>query len=180
MKRILIIGILTCLVIKPKAQTVEETKSWILSKLNKYQEEFFGVKLKGDCDSYARFNNFSSVFQQDTLVVSFDAAVLFPDCFRGNKEKDRKELARKAVTKIPVSDISKISTFDNGRRFRIHTSLSTMRMIATFDSGTVVSYTNICSIGFNFSTEELLFERFQKAFNHLVSFYPKKENKESF
>lgn len=163
-----------------KAQTLEETKSWIVSKLNKYQKEAFGVKLKGDCDSYWHSYNYISTFQQDTLVISYDVKLIFPTCFKGDKVKDEKETAKKAVAKIPISDISKISSYDNGSKFLINTSLESIRFIATFNSGNTESFTNSCSIGFNLKTEQELLERLQKAFNHLITFYPKKAKKEIF
>lgn len=163
-----------------KAQSLEETKSWILSKLNKYQQETFGTKLKGDCDSYLQSYNYSSSFQLDTLIISYDVKVIYPTCFKGDKAKEEKEAAKKALVKIPVSDISKISTPDNGNKFTIHTKLETIKFIATFSSSKNESFTDICSIGLNLKTEEALFERLQKAFNRLISFYPKKENKEAF
>jgi hypothetical protein len=168
------------LVIALKAQTVEETKSWILSKLNKYQKESFGIKLKGDCDSYLQSYNYVSSFQLDTLVISFDVKVIYPACFKGDKTKEEREAAKKALVKIPISDISKISSSDNGNRFSIHTKLETIKFNSTFSSGNTESFTDICSIGMNLRTEEQLLERLQKAFNRLVSFYPKKESKETF
>lgn len=179
-KRILLISIQFWLVITLKAQTIEETKSWILSKLNKYQKESFGIKLKGDCDSYLQSYNYVSSFQMDTLVISFDVKVIFPNCFKGDKAKEEREAAKKALVKIPISDISKISTSDNGNKFAIHTKLETVKFISTFVTGKNESFTDICSIGMNLKTEEELFERLQKAFNRLAIFYPKKESKETF
>lgn len=180
MKRIFPILLLSLLNISLKAQTLEETKSWILSKLNKYQKESFGIKLKGDCDSYLQSYNYVSSFQQDTLVISYDIKVIFPNCFTGDKAKEEREAAKKALVKIPVSDISKISTSENGNKFAIHTKLETIRFISTFFTGKNEAFTDICSIGINLKTEEDLLERLQKAFNRLKSFYPKKESKETF
>jgi hypothetical protein len=178
-KGIYSIILLFCISVTLKAQTVEETKSWILTKMNKYQQDFFSGKLKGNCDFNLMFHNFSSKFQQDTFVVAFELKMIFPDCFVGDRIKKQKEAAKKAIVKIPITDISRISTLDE-KRFQIHTNLSTMRMVTTFDSGDIESFTDLCSIGFNFNTEESLFERLQNAFIHLQSFYPKKAKKESF
>lgn len=163
-----------------KAQTLEETKSWILSKLNKYQTEIFGIKLKGDCDSYNQSYNFHSTFKKDTLVISFDNKTIFPDCFMGNRERVEKETAQKAVVKIPISDITEISASDYGSKFYINTKLETIRFIATFVTGNNETFTDVCQIGMNVKTENELLERMQKAFKRLVSFYPKKKNKEAF
>jgi hypothetical protein len=162
-----------------KAQSLEETKAWILSKLNKYQRENFGVKLKGDCDSYLQSYNYFSKFQKDTLIVTYDVKLIYPECFKGDKAKAVKETARKAVVKIPVSDITKVSASDE-KRFSIHTGLQTIKLSATFKNGNTDSFTDVCSIGLNLKTEESLLERLQTAFNHLATFYPKKNRKETF
>lgn len=179
-KGILFIGIQLCLVAVMKAQTAEETKSWILSKLNKYQQESFGVKLKGDCDSYLQSYNYVSTFQKDSLIISYDVKVIYPNCFKGDRMKAENEAAKKVTTKIAIADISKISSSEYGNKFSIHSKLETIKFMAIFDSGNVESFTDVCSIGLNLKTEGELLERLQKAFNHLVSFFPKKEKKEIF
>ena len=180
MKRVIPTLLLLLLHTGLKAQTLEETKSWILSKLNKYQRESFGIKLKGECDSYLQSYNYVSSFQQDTLIISYDVKVIFPYCFKGDKAKEERDAAKKALVKISVSDISKITTFDNGNKVAIHTKLETIRFVSTFVTGKNEVFTDICSIGMSLKTEEELLERLQKAFNHLISFYPKKESKEIF
>jgi hypothetical protein len=180
MKKIGLIILTVFVITAIKAQSLQETKSWIISKLNKYQQETFGVKLKGDCDSYLQSYNYVSQFKEDTLIVLYDVKVIYPNCFNGDKIKVGKEAAKKATVKIAISDIFKISSSENGNRFSLHTKLQTIKFNATFDSGTTESFTDICSIGLNLKTEESLFERLQTAFNTLITFYPKKEKKETF
>lgn len=180
MKSVIMLSVQLWLTLAAKAQSAEETKSWILSKLNKYQQETFGIKLKGDCDSYLQSYNYVSSFLLDTLVISYDVKVIFPDCFTGDKAKEEREAAKKAVVKIPVPDISKVSASVNGNKFIIHTKLKTIRFISSFVAEQTESFTDVCSVGMNLNTEDDLLERLQRAFTHLMTFYPKKKAKEAF
>jgi hypothetical protein len=163
-----------------KAQSLEETKTWILSKLNKYQREWFGVKLNGDCDKSIQSYNFKFKFEKDTLIVTNDVKVIFPQCYKGDKTNAEKNTATKLVSKIPIFDIAKISSLNYGIALNINSKLETIRSIATFSSGDVESYSGSVMIGLNLNTEDSLLERLQKAFTHLQTFYPKHKKTETF
>ena len=123
-----------------KAQSVEDTKSWIINKLTKYQQEIYGGKLS-PCECYTQNYNYSFKFKRDTFEVSCNVRVLYPQCYTGDKVKVAKNYAKKIVEKIPISDIAEVMCVDNGieNRFLICTKLQTIRIIATFDAGDTVS-----------------------------------------
>ena len=184
MKKFFSISIVLFLITEIKAQSLEETKSWILSKLNTYKEVLTFPQSK-PCDAYPEWLNFYSKFEQDTLVISCDVKNFFPDCFKGDKNERKKRLSKKVVAKIPIADISSfdnyIANYYDTYKISIYTDLETIRVISTSEFGeTNEFFTKQTPIGINLGTEELLFERLKKAFEHLVTFYPKKKKKEVF
>lgn len=181
MKRFIIFLFIVLTSSSIKAQSVEDTKSWIINKLTKYQQEIYGGKLS-PCQCYTQNYNYSFKFKRDTFEVAYNIRVLYPQCYTGDKIKEAKNYAKKIVEKIPISDISEVTCADNGleSRFLICTKLQTIRIIATFDAGNTVSFTSTAFIGLNLKTEDKLLERLQKAFNHLRLFYPKKKKRELF
>ena len=163
------------------AQSVAATKSWIIDKLTRYQQENYGGKLS-PCECYTQNYGYSFRFKRDTLVIAFNIRVLYPQCFSGDKEKEVKNYAKKATVKIPMSDISEVTSASSNfeTKLFITTKLQTIRVMSVFADSTAQGYTNIMFLGVNFGTEDSLSERLRDAFYHLRSFYPEKKRKEVF
>ena len=164
-----------------QAQSVKETKSWIVDKLTRYQQEVYGGKLS-PCESYTQNYGFSFKFKKDTLIVGFNVRVLYPPCYTGDKVKEAKNYAKKSTVKIPVADISEVTSISRNfeTKLMISTKRQTIRVIAVYADSTAQGYTNLMFVGVNFGTEDRLLERLQEAFNHLRSFYPERKRSDLF
>lgn len=164
-----------------KSQSVVTTKSWIIDKLTRYQQEIFGGKIS-PCESYTQNYGYSFTFKKDSFIISYNIRVLYPQCYVGDKVKNTKGYAKKVIGKISLSDILEVTSITNNfeTRMMITTKRQTIRLISVFADSTVRGYTNMIFIGVNFNTEERLLERLQEAFYHLRSLYPEKKRKEAF
>jgi hypothetical protein len=162
-----------------RSQSLQDTKSWILSKLNSYKKEYF-ITVNECKFSDIMQDNYDSKIENDTLIISYDVRPIFKKCFTGDKVKSERNTAKRAIYKVPISDISDVNIINPVSGIVIETKFKTMRSTATFDKGNVESFENIIFVGINLETEENLFKRLQTAFVHLITFYPKKEKQETF
>lgn len=155
-----------------KAQTKKETEDWIVSKLAKYKEINYTADKQAGSGASSKLTSIKlSDCQLEVIETNED--------HRRDNDGKKQNFKSTNTIKIPIHDLKEISYDDSGRQLKFETNKNTISwkvIDPSFPPNNETTYESFIFFKINLNTEENLYNRLSKAFDHLRKNYCSKSN----
>ncbi|HAO04764.1 MAG TPA: hypothetical protein DCQ15_08805, partial [Chitinophagaceae bacterium] len=156
--------------------TKEETKNWLVEKLNNFTKEYRNYKGDTYTGNFENFQDYKFNFNEEYLIINYVKEYFFFSSTAGSSNKTYTNI----ISKIPIYDLKGFSNYGFKEGYSKTAAIETnnQTIITTENGVNKVSY----SLPLNFRTnaETDLDDRINSALKHLKQFYSKPKSSETF